>query len=70
MNSLYRGPKTHLPATRAHDAPILNAQEFRELKEVPPEADWFADIDSPGTRRMYQIAIREFMRFTGIVRPE
>jgi len=70
LNSLYKSTKTQLPATRAADAPILTAQEFRELKDVPLEADWFADIDSPGTRRMYQIAIREFMRFTGIVRPE
>jgi integrase/recombinase XerD len=69
-NSLYKGSKPSLPATRAHDAAILSAQEFQDLKEVPPEADWFADIDSPGTRRMYQIAIRDFMRFTGIVRPE
>ena len=37
---------------------------------MPPGADWFADMDSPGTRQMYRIAIREFMRFTGIIRPE
>jgi site-specific recombinase XerD len=70
MNTLYKGSKGNLPATRAHDAPILSVQEFQNLKEVPPEADWFADIDSPGTRRMYKIAIGEFMRFTGIARPE
>jgi hypothetical protein len=70
MNTLYKGSKANLQATRAHDAPILSAQDFQDLKEVPPEADWFADIDSPGTRRMYQIAIREFTRFTGIVQPQ
>src|SRR5271170_5011625 len=70
MNTLYKSPRTQLPATREAGATILSAQEFLELKDVPPEADWFADIDSPGTRRMYRIAIREFMRFTGIVRPE
>ena len=72
MNTLYKASKPRLPAThrRTSDAPILTAQEFLELKAVPPEADWFADIDNPGTRRMYRIAIREFMRFTGIVQPE
>ena len=49
---------------------LLTAKEFQQLKDVPPEAEWFADIDSPGTRRMYRQAINEFMRFTGIVRPE
>lgn len=66
-----RGPFSKVPAARrAHESSILSAQAFRELKDVPPEADWFADIDNLGTRRMYRIALREFMRFTGIVRPE
>ena len=49
---------------------LLTAKEFQQLKDVPPEAEWFADIDNAGTRRMYRQAINEFMRFTGIVRPE
>src|SRR5258706_876612 len=49
---------------------LLTQAEFQHLKDVPPESEWFANLDSPGTRRMYQISIREFMRFTGIVRPE
>jgi integrase/recombinase XerD len=64
MSLLMKAPKPTLPAQRAAEVPILSAQEFLELKEVPPEADWYADIDSRGTRRMYRIAIREFLRFT------
>jgi site-specific recombinase XerD len=49
---------------------LLTQAEFQHLRDVPPESEWFANLNSPGTRRMYQMAIREFMRFTGIVRPE
>jgi site-specific recombinase XerD len=40
------------------------------LENVPPELEWFANFTNPGTRRIYKIAIHDFMRFTGIVRPE
>ena len=61
---------TTLPASPRPSSRLLTAKEFQQLKDVPPEAEWFANIESPGTRRMYQIAIREFMRFTGIQKPE
>jgi hypothetical protein len=48
----------------------LTAAEFQGLAEVPPEIEWFNNISNPGTRRIYKIAIRDFMQFTGIVRPE
>src|SRR5258705_6859530 len=57
---------THItPADRR-----LTAVEFQGLAEVPPEIEWFANITNLGTRRIYKIAIRDFMRFIGIVRPE
>ena len=62
--------KPTLPVARPPSGRLLTAKEFQQLKDVPPEAEWFANIESPGTRRMYQIAIREFMRFTGIQKPE
>jgi site-specific recombinase XerD len=37
---------------------------------VPLEIEWFANITNPSTRRAYQNAIQDFMRFTGIDRPE
>jgi hypothetical protein len=33
---------------------------------VPHEAEWFANIDNPRTRRAYRIDIHEFMGFVGI----
>ena len=48
---------------------ILTSAEFNSLAEVPPEVEWFANIQNPNTRRAYQIDLRHFMRFTGIVRP-
>ncbi len=37
---------------------------------MPPEVEWFANLSNPSTRRAYENAVRDFMRFTGIVRPE
>ena len=44
----------------------LTAAEYNHLAAVPPEAEWFANLDNPGTRRGYENDIQEFMRFIGI----
>ncbi len=49
---------------------ILTAEAFHQLANVPPEIEWFANIENPRTRRAYQNDIRDFMRFVGITRPE
>ena len=49
---------------------LLTAPEFQRLAEVPPEAQWFANLDSAQTRRAYQNDLKSFMAFTGIVKPE
>ncbi len=46
---------------------LLTAAEFQGLSDVPPEAEWFANIANPRTRRAYQGDIREFMAFVGIM---
>ena len=46
------------------------AAEFHRLADVPPEVEWFANLSNPSTRRAYENAVRDFMRFTGIRRPE
>jgi integrase/recombinase XerD len=46
------------------------AAEFHKLADVPPEVEWSANLSNPSTRRAYENAVRDFMRFTGIVRPE
>ena len=59
-----------LPAEIAPANRLLTAAEFHRLADVPPEVEWFANLSNPSTRRAYENAVRDFMRFTGIARPE
>jgi hypothetical protein len=59
-----------LPTEMAPASRLLTAAEFHRLADVPPEVEWFANLSNPSTRRAYENAIRDFMRFTAIVRPE
>jgi site-specific recombinase XerD len=49
---------------------LLTAAEFQKLADVPPEVEWFANLSNPHTRRAYENAVKDFMRFAGIFRPE
>ena len=49
---------------------LLTAAEFHQLADVPPEVEWFANITNAHTRRAYENAVRGFMQFAGIRRPE
>jgi integrase/recombinase XerD len=59
-----------LPIQIAPGTRLLTAAEFHRLADVPAEVEWFANLSNPNTRRVYENAIRDFMRFTGIERPE
>src|SRR5271155_3013034 len=59
-----------LPAQITPTERLLTAAEFQRLADVPPEIEWFANIRNRSTRRAYENAIKDFMRFTGIVRAE
>jgi integrase/recombinase XerD len=59
-----------LPAAMRPTNRLLTAAEFHRLADVPPEAEWFANLANHHTRRAYQHAITDFMQFTGIARPE
>ncbi|NPT61458.1 tyrosine-type recombinase/integrase [Paraburkholderia sp. 5N] len=48
----------------------LTAAQFHQLAGVPPEAEWFANLDNPRTRRAYEADLRDFMSFAGIARPD
>lgn len=48
----------------------LTESQFQGLASVPPEIEWFANIDNPRTRRAYQNDIEDFSAFVGIARPE
>src|SRR5271170_3105300 len=58
-------PTEILPADR-----LLTAAEFQKLSDVPREVEWFANISNRHTRRAYENAVKDFMRFAGIFRPE
>jgi site-specific recombinase XerD len=48
-------------------APVaLSAEQFRDLAEVPPEVEWFANLTNANTRRAYRGDVRGFMVFLGI----
>lgn len=47
----------------------LTAAEFQGLAEMPVEAEWFANIANPNTRRAYERALKDFAAFTGIQAP-
>lgn len=49
---------------------LLTAHAYQRLADVPPELEWFANLGSAQTRRAYENALQDFMRFTGIVRPD
>jgi site-specific recombinase XerD len=59
-----------LPTEIAPTGRLLTAAEFHRLADVPPEVEWFANLSNPHTRRVYENAVKDFMRFTGITRPE
>jgi site-specific recombinase XerD len=48
----------------------LTAAEFHQLKDVPPEVEWFENLDNDHTKRAYRRDLQDFMRFTGISRPD
>ncbi len=49
---------------------LLTKEEFQGLATVPPEIEWFANIDNGNTRRAYQNDVKSFMTFVGIAEPE
>src|SRR5919198_6662708 len=49
---------------------LLTRRQFRQLADVPPEVEWFANIDNARTRRAYRIDLSEFSQFVGIHQPE
>ena len=65
-----RDRENPLPVPLSSGSRMLTAREFQTLADVPPEAEWFANIDSEGTKRIYATALREFMTFIGIFRAE
>jgi hypothetical protein len=48
----------------------LSRAEFQGLSDMPPELEWFANLDNPRTRRAYRNDVKEFTACAGVERPE
>lgn len=48
---------------------LLTAAEFQGLARVPVEAEWFANIANPRTKRAYENDLADFSAFVGISAP-
>ena len=59
-----------LPPAVASTNRLLTADAFQRLADVPPELEWFANLGNAATRRAYEHALQDFMKFTGIARPD
>ncbi|ABB76078.1 Site-specific recombinase XerD [Nitrosospira multiformis ATCC 25196] len=55
-----------LPATNRR----LTAVAYQRLADIPPEIEWFANLPNDATRRAYNNALKDFMGFTDITRPD
>ncbi len=44
----------------------LTVEQYQALADVPPEAEWLANITNPKTRRFYKSDVAAFMIFTGL----
>lgn len=55
---------------RRDGEPLLTRPEFQGLADIPAEAEWFANIENPQTKRAYQADIKDFASFVGLSRPE
>jgi site-specific recombinase XerD len=45
---------------------MLTAEQFEGLAKVPPEAEWFFNIENPRTRAAYKRDVKDFVAFVGI----
>ena len=61
---------SRLPTEIARGSLLLTSAEFHLLAEMLTEIEWFANITNPHTRRAYDNALRDFMKFAGIGQPE
>ena len=52
------------------DSRLLTREDFRRISDVPPEVEWFANIQNTHTRRAYRSDLTQFMAFVGIEKPE
>ena len=46
---------------------LLSDEAFKRLSDVPPEVEWFADIQRQNTRDGYRRDVAQFMEFLRVI---
>jgi len=64
MDEMVTQPNSEI-ATKGDERRLTQA-EFQNLADVPPEAEWFANIPNENTKRAYRSDVTEFFSFVGI----
>lgn len=59
-----------LPVIIRKTKTALTPAVYQKLAQMPPELEWFTNIDNPKTRRAYKFDIEDFTSFIGIRSPE
>lgn len=54
--------------TKSDEGRLLTVAQFQTLADVPPEVEWFANIENANTQRAYRNDVNDFMLFAGISR--
>lgn len=66
LSDMKRSPLDPSTETALVRPEVLTAAEFAALGTVPPELEWFANLQNAQTRRAYRRDIQEFIAFTGL----
>jgi hypothetical protein len=69
-NRIGRMSAPNLPVSVPPSSRLLSSADFHRLADVPLVIEWFANINNPQTQRAYRNALEDFMKFTGIERPD
>ena len=67
---MFAAQAARLPAKIVPGNRLPTGAEVHRLADVSPEVEWFANLSNLSTRRACENAIRDFVGFTGIARPE
>jgi hypothetical protein len=60
------GGERHGPIPLTVKTRTLTAAQYDRLADVPPEAEWLANITNKKTQRAYKIDVGEFWSFAGL----
>ena len=44
----------------------LTPAEFYDLSDIPPELEWFGNLDNKNTRKAYERDVKDFLAFVGL----